>query len=81
MKTSREVGEFFNLCFVRLRNSPIARAILKMLSGSFRTAAISLRLDLSQPQQTDSHDGDDRLCLYGLYAKYWGRLRSSVLFC
>jgi hypothetical protein len=51
-----------------------------ILSRDCRTAAISLRLDLSQPQQTDSHGGNYHLCLYGINANDRGRVRGLCLF-
>ena len=59
--------------------SPV-RAVT-MIPSSHRTAAISHRLDLSQPHKTNFHGDDDRLCLAGLNAKDRGRVRSSVRFC
>jgi hypothetical protein len=36
---------------------------------------------LNQPRKTDFHGSNDRLCLYGFNAKYWGRVRSPLLIC
>jgi len=49
--------------------------------SNYRTAAIPRQLDLSQPQKTEFHGGDDRLCLSGTNAKDRGRVRSPVLIC
>ena len=50
-------------------------------SRKYRTAAISHRLDLNQPQKTGGYEGDDCLCLYGSNAEDRGRVRSAVLIC
>ncbi|MGB5746037.1 MAG: hypothetical protein WBM69_03595 [Desulfobacterales bacterium] len=52
-----------------------------IFSGNWTTVRLGgLKLDLNQPQKTDSHGGDGRLCLYGLNAKDRGRVQGSLLY-
>jgi len=51
---------------------------LTIISRNRCAAAISLKLVLNQPRQTDSHGSKDRHCLYRFNAKDRGRVQSPV---
>ena len=81
VKLNEGSGSFSN-CVRPARG--IARASRNNMIGELTygpASSAGLKLDLNQPQKTDCHGGDDRLCLYGLNAVDRGRVQGPVLFC